>query len=41
MKSISFTVADGYAEIFYDSLANVVVICDAQKGCVHPFFLNL
>jgi hypothetical protein len=41
VKSISFTVADGYAEIFYDSLANVVVICDAQKGCVHPFFLNL
>ena len=28
IKSISFQVADNHAELFYDSLANIVVICD-------------
>lgn len=41
IKSLSFSVADGYAELFYDSLAAVLLICDTQKGIVHPFFLNL
>ena len=41
IKSIAFSVADGHAELFYDSLSCLVVICDTQKGLVHPFFLNL
>lgn len=41
VKNISFSVADGHAELFYDSLANVAVICDTQKGTVQPYFLNI
>lgn len=41
IKSISYSIADNHAELFYDPLANIAVICDTQKGCVHPFFLNL
>ena len=41
IKNISFSVADGHAELFYDSLANVVIICDTQKGTVQPYFLNV
>ena len=33
--------SEGHCELFYDSLANIVLICDTQKGCVHPYFLNL
>ena len=28
IKSISFSVAEGHAELFYESLSNVAVICD-------------
>ena len=41
VKSISYSIADGHAELFYDSLANIVCICDTQKGIVQPIFLNL
>jgi len=41
IKTIWFTVAEGYAELYYDSLANTVAICDTQKGTVTPYFLNL
>jgi len=41
IKSIGFSVAENHAELYYDSLANVVLICDTQKGMVHPFYLNL
>ena len=41
IKNISFSVPEGHCELFYDALANIVLICDTQKGCVHPYFLNL
>ena len=41
MKTISYNIAEGHAELFYDSLANIVCICDTQKGIVQPYFLNL
>ena len=41
IKSISFSIADNFAQLYYDSLANIAVICDTQKGTVQPFFLNL
>jgi hypothetical protein len=28
IKSITYTIADGHAELFYDALANVAVVCD-------------
>lgn len=28
IKNISYNIADGHAELFYDSLANIVLICD-------------
>ena len=28
IKTITFTVAESHAELYYDSLSNVVVICD-------------
>ena len=28
IKNISFNIADGHAELFYDSLANIALICD-------------
>ena len=41
VKSIAYTVADGFAELFFDPLSNIVLICDTQKGLVQPFYLNL
>ena len=41
VKSITFTIAEGFSELFYDPLVNVAAVCDTQKGCVYPFFLNL
>ena len=41
IKSISYSIAENHSELFYDPLANIAVVCDTQKGCVHPFFLNL
>ena len=41
IKSIAFTVAENHSELFYDSLANVILICDTQKGLVYPYFLNI
>ena len=34
VKSIAYTVADGFAELFFDPLSNIVLICDTQKGLV-------
>ena len=34
MKSISYSVVDGHAELYYDALACVAVICDTQKGTI-------
>jgi hypothetical protein len=41
IKNITFSVPEGNCELFYDSLANIVLICDTQKGSVQPYFLNL
>ena len=41
IKNITFNVPEGNCELFYDSLANIVLICDTQKGSVQPYFLNL
>jgi hypothetical protein len=41
IKNIGFNVPEGHCELFYDPLANIALICDTQKGCVHPYFLNL
>lgn len=41
VKSITFSAPDSHSELYYDPLANVVCICDTQKGQVQPFFLNM
>ena len=41
IKSITYSATENASQLYYDALANVVVICDTQKGQIHPFFLNM